>query len=190
MAEPRTWVLASTSPRRHQLLQEAGIPFTAVAPEVKEWDCRSHPELSPVELVLANARRKGIAVWREQDLRPILAADTLVVCSGRILGKPSDLEEAAAMLRWLSGRTHEVITGLVWVCGRDIRETVARTWVTFRKLDELTIADYLSRVNVLDKAGAYALQEEGELVIERVEGSRSNVIGLPMEKVLAWWRQH
>ncbi|MFQ3671712.1 MAG: nucleoside triphosphate pyrophosphatase [Verrucomicrobiia bacterium] len=189
MADEEMWILASSSPRRHALLREAGIAFTAVAPEVEEWDNRSHPELSPQELVLANARRKGMAVWRGGEPRPILAADTLVVCEGRVMGKPANLEEAAEMLRWLSGRTHEVITGVVCVRGKEIRETVVRTRVTFRTLDEAGIGDYLARVHVLDKAGGYALQEEGARIIERIEGSRSNVVGLPMEKVLNWWRQ-
>ncbi|GAB4242191.1 MAG: Maf family protein [Candidatus Methylacidiphilales bacterium] len=183
------WILASSSPRRHDLLREAGIPFSAVVPDVEEWDTRTHPELSPAELVLANARRKAMAVWQENDARPILAADTLVVCRGRVLGKPADLEEAVGMLQWLSGQTHEVITGVAWVRGREIRETIVRTCVTFRALDKAAIQGYLARVDVLDKAGAYALQEEGSRIVERIEGSRSNVVGLPMEKILDWWRE-
>ncbi len=189
MVEQPEWILASSSPRRQELLREAGVTFCVVIPVVEELDNRSHPELSPAELVLANARRKGMAVWREGDPRPILAADTLVVCGGRVLGKPADREEAIGMLRWLSGRVHEVMTGMVCVRGKEIRETIVRTRVTFRELDEAAIEDYLSRVDVLDKAGAYALQEEGFRIVERIEGSRSNVIGLPMEKVLDWWRE-
>jgi septum formation protein len=107
------------------------------------------------------------------------------------MGKPSDLDQAAEMLRWLSGKTHEVLTAVAWVQGSDrkIKETVVRTWVTFRALDDGQIQSYLTEVHVLDKAGAYALQEQGANLVERIEGSRSNVIGLPMEKVLEWWKE-
>jgi septum formation protein len=180
-------VLASTSPRRHALLREAGIPFVTANPDVEEWDAFSHPENTPTELVLANARRKAMAVWQEHQESCVLAADTLVCCEGRILGKPTDLGQAKEMLRWLSGRSHEVMTAVTWIHGRDLRESVVRTWVTFRSLDDAMIEEYLRKVHVLDKAGAYALQEHGALLVERVEGSRTNVIGLPMEKVLEWW---
>jgi septum formation protein len=79
------------------------------------------------------------------------------------------------------------MTAVTWIHGRDLRESVVRTWVTFRSLDDAMIEEYLRKVHVLDKAGAYALQEHGALLVERVEGSRTNVIGLPMEKVLEWW---
>lgn len=184
-------VLATTSPRRHELMRQAGIAFISAAPHVDEWDAESHPHYSPADLVRHNARRKAEAVYSKHQEACILAADTLVYCEGRIMGKPVDLEEAAEMLRWLSGKTHEVLTAVAWVQGgeRKIKETVVRTWVTFRSLDDGQIQDYLAGVNVLDKAGAYALQEKGGALVERIEGSRSNVIGLPMEKVLEWWKE-
>ncbi|MDX6766219.1 MAG: Maf family protein [Candidatus Methylacidiphilales bacterium] len=184
-------VLASSSPRRQDLLEEAGIHFRVIVPDVDEWDARSHPELTPHDLVRLNARRKAEAVHQLKLHGPdsvILAADTLVVCESRILGKPADRTEAAAMLALLGSRTHEVLTGVAWLDVREkrLREHVARTRVTFRPLDETLIASYLDKVHVLDKAGAYAVQEHGFDLIERVEGSLSNVIGLPMEIVRAW----
>lgn len=181
-------ILASASPRRQELLEQAGIVFQTDPPDIPEWDNASHPELSPAELVLANARRKAQAVAPRHPHLPVLAADTLVCCEGRILGKPANTSEAAAMLSWLSGRTHEVLTGVALrdPATRTLREHVARTCVTFRALDGAQIAAYLAKVHVLDKAGAYALQDHGFDLIERLEGSRSNVIGLPMEIITHW----
>ena len=118
----------------------------------------------------------------------MLAADTIVVCQGKILGKPVDEEMARQMLASLSGRIHEVVTAVVLVLpdGKKIRESVVRTRVKFRDLSPKEVDDYVRSTDVLDKAGAYALQEGGDRIVERVEGSRSNVIGLPMEIVLPW----
>lgn len=181
-------ILASASPRRQELLEEAGITFRIDPPDIPEWDAASHPELSPAELVQANARRKAQAVATRHPNLPVLAADTLVCCEGRILGKPADQAEAARMLAWLGGRTHEVLTGVALrdPAARTLREHVARTRVTFRPLEPAGIAAYLAKVHVLDKAGAYALQEHGFDLIERLEGSRTNVIGLPMEIIAPW----
>lgn len=186
----RMLVLASASPRRQNLLEEAGIPFRVDAPDIEEWDAASHPELAPADLVLANARRKAEAVAARHPGAVVLAADTLVCCEGRILGKPAGPAEAETMLAWLSARTHEVLTGVAWrdPAARELREHVARTRVTFRPLDTAGIRAYLAKVPVLDKAGAYALQDHGFDLIERVEGSASNVVGLPMEIVLPWTR--
>jgi septum formation protein len=184
----RELILASTSPRRQDLLREIGIPFQVDAPQVEEWDAVSHPLLSPKEIAQGNARLKAEAVAPRHAGRVILAADTVVYCEGRLLGKPGHLREAAEMLAWLEGRTHEVLTAVVWIdCVKhEILECVERTWVTFRPLDEALIEAYLAKVHVLDKAGAYALQDHGFDLIERVEGCRSNVIGLPVEKVKEW----
>lgn len=185
---PSLLILASASPRRQELLEEAQIPFQVDAPAIEEWDTACHPELFPSELVRANARRKAEAVASRHPACSVLAADTLVCCEGRILGKPADAAQAAAMLAWLAGRTHEVLTGVaLWDPGaRTLREHVVRTRVTFRPLDGGQIAAYLAKVYVLDKAGAYALQDHGFDLVERVEGSRTNVIGLPMEIVSSW----
>jgi septum formation protein len=181
-------ILASASPRRQALLEDAGIAFEVDVPGIDEWSSATHPELCPADLVRANARRKTEAVAARHPEALVLAADTLVVCEGRVLGKPEHEAAAAAMLAWLGGKTHEVLTGLVLRDGRTrtLREHVARTRVTFRPLNAAQIAAYLGKVHVLDKAGSYALQEHGFDLVERLEGSRSNVIGLPMEMVQAW----
>jgi len=181
-------ILASTSPRRADLLRESGICFRVEAPQVDEWSAKDFPEIQPGELARGNARRKARAVAERHPGQPVLGADTLVVCEGRVLGKPANEEVAQQMLGWLSGRTHEVITAVVLVLsdGKKIRESVVRTRVKFRELTAAEVADYVREVDVLDKAGAYALQDGGDRLVERVEGSRSNVIGLPMETVLPW----
>lgn len=174
-------ILASASPRRAQLLGELGIPFTVVPADVEE-----HPgtAMSPREMVLHNARLKGVAVAERFPDRVVLSADTTVFLDNRILNKPPNLDEAWEMLRWLSGRTHTVFTGFL-VKGPEapyeIEEGV-ETHVTFKKLDEATIGDYFQKVNPLDKAGAYGIQEGSERIVASYEGSLSNVIGLPMQE--------
>jgi septum formation protein len=181
-------ILASISPRRADLLRESGISFRVEPPRVEEWSAEEFPEIQPGELARGNARRKAQAVAERHPGQPVLAADTIVVCEGRILGKPADEEMARQMLGWLSGRTHEVVTAVVLVLpdGKKIRESVVRTRVKFRELGKAEVEAYVREIEVLDKAGAYALQDGGDRLVERVEGSRSNVIGLPMETVLPW----
>ena len=175
-------LLASASPRRHDLLREAGIAFEVVSVHVTELGAASAPGLTPAQLAEANAQLKARAATAGDW---VLGADTVVGLKGRIFGKPGSLDEAREFLRALSGCTHEVITGCALV-GPEGREVVFHeiTRVTFRALADATIARYLAVVPVLDKAGAYGLQEKGEWLVERVEGSPSNVIGLPMEKLL------
>ncbi|MCX6935246.1 MAG: Maf family protein [Verrucomicrobia bacterium] len=184
-------ILASTSPRRADLLRESGISFRVEKPEVEEWMAEDFPEMAPADLARENARRKAKAVAERHPGKPVLAADTLVICESRVLGKPADEEMAKRMLGWLSGRTHEVITAAVLMLpsGMKTREAVVRTRVKFRELGAAEVSDYLREVEVMDKAGAYALQDGGDRLVERVEGSRSNVIGLPMETVLPWWEE-
>ena len=181
-------VLASSSPRRADLLRESGISFRVETPGVEEWSAEDFPEVQPGELARGNARRKARAVAGRKPGLAVLAADTIVVCQGKILGKPVDEEMARQMLASLSGRIHEVVTAVVLVLpdGKKIRESVVRTRVKFRDLSPKEVDDYVRSTDVLDKAGAYALQEGGDRIVERVEGSRSNVIGLPMEIVLPW----
>lgn len=181
-------ILASSSPRRQDLLEEEGVRFRVEVPQTDEWDFSTHPELTPAEIARANARHKAESVGRHHPADIILAADTVVYCNGRLLGKPANSNEAVEMLKWLSARTHEVMTAVA-LCDpsrHSIREHVARTRVTFRALDEMLIQQYIGKVNVLDKAGAYAMQEHGSDLIERIEGSKTNVIGLPMEIVRKW----
>ncbi|MEM6822599.1 MAG: nucleoside triphosphate pyrophosphatase [Verrucomicrobiota bacterium] len=184
-------ILASSSPRRKDLLSEAGILFRASSPNVEEWSTESHPDLSPNDLALSNARLKADCIRQKNPTAVVLAADTIVYCKGDVLGKPNSRSDAIRMLSLLSNSTHEVITGMVWHVSynRTVKEYIGRTFVTFKPLNEKRINEYIDRVNVMDKAGSYALQDRGEDIVERIEGSRTNVIGLPMEKVHQWWTE-
>ena len=182
-------VLASASPRRRELLEAAGIaPLVDAAMGAELED----PAFGLAALVTANARAKAREVAARHPRSVVLGADTLVWLDGTPLGKPPGLDEARQMLRQLSGRVHEVATGvhLLRMEPRQQAEFHEITRVRFRTLDESIIDRYLASVDVLDKAGAYALQEHGDLLVETVEGSRSNVIGLPVERTMAALRHH
>ena len=182
-------LLASASPRRRELLAAAGIAFEVVSVSVTELDAVTAPHLNAVQLAAANAALKARAA--AQVGRWVLGADTVVALNGRIFGKPVNLAKAHEFLRALSGATHEVITGCALI-GPDGAETVFHetTRVTFRELSDETIDCYLAEVPVLDKAGAYGLQERGELIVEQVKGSRTNVIGLPIERLVPLLHEH
>ncbi|MBA3650669.1 MAG: septum formation protein Maf [Chthoniobacterales bacterium] len=174
-------VLASASPRRRQLLSEVGYDFEVVSPAVEEL----HSErLTVREATSYNALRKGLAVARAHPGRVVLAADTLVALDHQLIGKPADRADAAALLRLLSDRTHVVATG-VFIAhlhrGKSITFSVLSR-VVFKKLNDRMIEDYLAKIDPLDKAGGYAAQGAGGAIIARILGSRSNVIGLPLEK--------
>lgn len=175
-------LLASASPRRRQLLTEAGVSFQVMPASIEEWE---HPEADPEALVTHNAQAKAGALSRQFPDRPVLAADTTVALHNEVLNKPSDFAEARAMLRKLSGRTHQVFTAVAFFWAdrnwRECRCVTSR--VTFRPLDEAVIDAYFRLVHPLDKAGAYGIQEGRELIIEHWEGSLTNIMGLPMETV-------
>lgn len=184
---PTSFILASASARRRELLIELLDDYEVTVADVEELS--SHPDGSTA-LVMVNARLKALAIARQQPGAWVLGADTLVALGNEVLGKPCDLEEAFSMLRILSGKTHEVSTGLCLVHLDDgYEETrVETSKVTFRELDDAVIEEYFAEVNPLDKAGAYAIQKRGELIVESFEGSRSNVIGLPLELLGQWFR--
>jgi septum formation protein len=177
-------ILASVSPRRSELLEQLGVRFTAVPSRTAE----QHPEhLTGRELALLNAHRKARAVAKRHPDQLVLGADTVVCLGAQVFGKPEDLESARAMLADLQGRAHQVTTGVCLVHLREHRERLfaETTEVRFRSLNPSAIAHYLERVNPLDKAGAYGIQEHGELIIEEIAGSYSNVVGLPLERLEA-----
>lgn len=182
-------VLASRSPRRRELLAAAGVSDVLIASPDAEESADASLGLGP--LVLANARAKATEVARSHPRSVVLGADTLVWIDGAPLGKPQSLDEAREMLARLSGRVHEVCTGvhLVRLQPHGQIEFHETTRVRFRPLAPSTIEAYLAKVDVLDKAGAYALQEHGDLIVDSVEGSRSNVVGLPVERTLAALRR-
>jgi septum formation protein len=175
-------ILASGSPQRIQLLREARYDFIARPASVTEL---AVDFLTPGELTLLNACRKTSAVARTEPEAVVLGADTLVAVEAAILGKPANLDEARRMLTQLSGRTHEVLTGVA-ISNFSERRTlsaIVESEVRFRRLDANLIDRYLSRIDPLKKAGAYAAQIEPGTVIERIDGSFTNVVGLPMETV-------
>ena len=177
-------ILASASPRRKELLRHLSLEFKVVPAEVAEVH---HEQMTAGELSQVNAYRKARAVAKRYPDALVLAADTLVCLEARLFGKPATLEEAFRMLEQLQGRTHQVITGICLLHLRNHRQAVfaERTAVTFHPLDEVSIRRYLSSVDPLDKAGAYAIQEEGDLIVERIAGSYTNVVGLPLERLAA-----
>ena len=176
---PAPFILASNSPRRHALLAEAGYEFEVVVPAGSEL---AVAQLSLRELTIANATRKAMAVARINRGRVVLAADTLVAMEGEIIGKPRDLNHARMILRRLSGRTHDVCTAVCIVCPQGRISFAEISQVRFRKLTDSAITKYFKVVNPIDKAGAYGAQGAGGSVIAAVNGSVTNVIGLPMER--------
>lgn len=174
-------VLASASPRRRDLLAKAGYDATVAPTAVDESAARW---LSVRELVLLNAVRKSVAGGSRNPDAVVLGVDTLVSLDGEALGKPRDRTEAAAMVARLGGRTHQVFTGVALrepARGRTV-SFVEETRVTFLPLDAGQITAYHALIDPLDKAGGYAAQEHGERIIARVDGSWTNVLGLPIER--------
>jgi septum formation protein len=185
--DPAVLVLASASPRRRELLTRAGLHFEVVPADVPE-EARSGEH--PRALVERLAAEKATAVrdrLPELPRRVVLGSDTVVALEGEILGKPRDAEHAVAMLRRLAGRTHTVWTGVaVGATGAaELRIESVESRVTLRPVAEAELRAYVATGEPLDKAGAYALQGEGRRFVSRVEGSESNVIGLPLEETLA-----
>ena len=175
-------ILASGSPRRIQLLTEAKYEPDVVPAGIEELWCDF---LTPTELTLFNAFQKAATVAIRHPDAVVLGADTLVALGSEVFGKPRDLVEARGMLEKLVGKTHEVITGISLIQMRVGRVTTraVHTAVKFRPLTATEIEAYLNLADPLDKAGAYAAQKSPDLIIERVRGSFTNVVGLPMEVV-------
>lgn len=172
-------LLASASPRRRELLSLTGLPFTVDAPDVDET-C----ELPPREAVLEISRRKALAAARLHPGHVILAADTLVSVDEQALGKPRDAEEAFRMLRSLSGRWHQVYTGVSVVDAQGhLRSETDVTDVHFEPMSDEVIRRYIATGEPMDKAGAYGIQGLGSLFVEKIDGDFYNVMGLPVERL-------
>ena len=190
-AKPPALILASASPRRSELLRQMNVPFTVVRNHVPEV---APEHLSPVETAEINAYRKARATAKKHPDALVLGADTIVSLGTVIFGKPTDLSDAERMLAKLQGRTHQVITGVCLIRLRAHRQKVfaISTSVTFRKLHLGQIRRYLAKIFPFDKAGSYAIQEEGDLLVKSISGSFSNVVGLPVERLkeeLAAWEE-
>ncbi|MEA4863739.1 MAG: nucleoside triphosphate pyrophosphatase [Victivallaceae bacterium] len=171
-------ILASRSPRRKELLARLGRPFSVKVSSAPELERAASPEL----LVAENARRKAMALAREYPDALVLGSDTVVEIDGEVIGKPKDLEHARAILRKLSGRTHRVLTAINLIglsTGVD-RAWTEQTLVKFKPLSRQDIERYLDLVHVMDKAGAYGIQDHGEMLAAEIDGELENVIGLPL----------
>ena len=180
-------ILASGSPRRAKVLRDAGVEFEVRTADVQEISIDS----DPVRTVQYNAEVKAQAVASlSQNDELIIAADTVVYAhegdKGQVLGKPVDMDDAKDMLRRLSGRDHGVSTGVCVIRGRKKIAFVDESLIRFKKLDEALIDEYHSLVNPLDKAGAYNIDEHGDMLVEKLGGSHESVMGLPIG-VLAFW---
>jgi len=175
-------ILASASPRRAELLRELGLEFRIIPGRAGELH---DPHLTAGELCRVNAWRKARVVAAAHPDALVLGADTLVYLGTTLFGKPADLPDARRMLRQLQGRTHQVVTGvcLLHHASRRVRVFADSTTVTFRPLTARQINAYLAAINPLDKAGAYAIQERGDSIVEKISGSWSNVVGLPLERL-------
>ncbi len=171
-------ILASASPRRKELLTEIVKDFTVVPSGFDE----SVLDISgPVDFVKKASYEKAKDVAGRNWDALVIGADTIVVLDGKIFGKPNDLSHAKEMLTALSGRTHQVMTGITLIKqGRSVTGH-AETEVTFKRLSEKDIDDYLKNDLVLDKAGSYAIQEIGEKFVKKIKGDRNNVVGLPLD---------
>lgn len=174
-------ILASRSPRRQEILARAGIEHQVRPADVDETVRDGEPAAGYVRR-LARAKAEA-ALNGPGDV--VLGADTVVVVDGQILGKPADPGDACRMLRLLSGREHEVVTGICLLTGEHAAEDAESTRVRFRSLSEREIADYVASGEPMDKAGAYAIQGLASKFIDRVEGCYFNVVGLPVAKVYA-----
>ena len=182
-------ILASASPRRHELLAQSGLKFNVHAADINE---DRMPDENAAAYVQRLAVEKAQAIWtlREptdtaEDPLIILGADTCVVCDGHILGKPVNNSDARRMLELLSGRTHAVLTGLATVSRKGVLSDVEITQVTFNCIKEAEVTEYISTGEPLDKAGAYAIQGYAARWIPRIEGDYFNVVGLPIARTIA-----
>ena len=182
-------ILASASPRRRELLSQAGVEFSFESADLNEEVLSGETAAAYVQRL---AEEKAQAVWTrrqqadtEDDPLLVLGADTCVVCDGHILGKPVDTADARRMLEMLSGRTHAVLTGLAAITRKGIVRAVEITQVTFNVLTDAEIARYITSGEPMDKAGAYGIQGHAARWIPRIEGCYFNVVGLPLALVTA-----
>lgn len=175
-------VLASTSPRRAELLKQIGVEFELASGNVQE---RPHPDEAPADYITRLARAKVIAVARERESGLIIGADTVVVLDGKLLGKPQDEADAERMLRSLSGRWHAVMTGVAFYdvgTGQEVAD-FDKTLVRFARLSNQEIEWYVKTGEPMDKAGAYGIQGLGGLFVDEIAGNYYNVVGLPLPLV-------
>lgn len=177
----QTLILASSSPRRKELLEELQIPFVISSSNVDE---SFDPSLSPNEIVMELARRKVEAIYADEQYPYILGADTIVYLNGAILGKPASYGEAFRMLRELSGKTHSVYTGVAIMANGICSTFYEKTDVLFWELTDEEIHDYLDTGEPFDKAGAYGIQGVGRTLVKEIKGDYFTVVGLPISRTV------
>jgi septum formation protein len=184
-------ILASHSPRRKKALKQIGIPFIAVDNLVDEAREGRNARSDPESFVLHLSRRKAQSVANRYPHHFILGLDTIVVINGKIIGKPQNESEAFRILGQLSGKWHEVITGLTLLSKKKqyLKSQSVRTRVKFRDLSEEQINRYIEKGESLDKAGAYGIQSGGRVLVEKIDGDFSNVVGFPKTEVIAMLKQ-
>ena len=188
-SHPQQLILASASPRRSELLERIGLQFRICPADVEEYNS---PDEGPAQMVLHNAGLKADALAGEFPDGLVLGSDTTVALDGIVLNKPVDMHEARAMLQRLSGRAHTVYTAIAlrWQGGDWRDDFVEASEVRFKPLDDTAITAYFELVDPLDKAGAYGIQAGREMIIEAVEGSVENVMGLPIQALEARLLEH
>ena len=172
-------ILASQSPRRKELLGLFHIPFSV---RVSDADETMNPDAPAAEQVALVSQRKAEAISRSPE-DVVIAADTIVVCDGQILGKPKDTADASRMLHLLSGREHQVMTGMTVLRGNQRISCTEITDIHFRQLSDREIDAYIRSGEPMDKAGAYGIQQLGALLVEKIHGDYFNVMGLPINKI-------
>jgi septum formation protein len=180
-------LLASASPRRREILENLGFEFEILPSNVDESEV---PWNDPVESAKLLAEIKGVDAQKTRPRKTIIAADTIVLCEGQVMGKPKSSEDAAKMLGTLSGRVHEVVTGIALIKLPNTRIIEAeRTKVFFRNLSPEEISRYISTREPFDKAGAYAIQGYASAFIDKIEGDYFNVVGLPVARLFSMFRK-
>lgn len=174
-------ILASVSERRKDLLRSIGINFSVIPANVTE---SHHGYYKTVALKNAVAKANSVAELHPNEL--VLGADTVIELNGEVIGKPANIEDAAVILKKLSGKQHNVVTAICLIRRQENVQCVftESSKVYFRQIDDIAITEYLNKVHVLDKAGAYAIQEHGDILIDKIEGHLDNIIGLPTAKLM------
>jgi septum formation protein len=173
-------ILASASPRRKELLELLRIPFEVIKSDIEEI---VDEKLHPGEVVQSLAQQKAASVARTKQDSFVIGSDTLVVYEGRMLGKPANEDEAMQMLQILSGKTHEVYTGVSIIQGDYVHSFYEKTSVTFFSLSDKEIEDYVSTGEPMDKAGSYGIQGFGALLVKKIDGDYYSVVGLPVARL-------
>lgn len=174
-------ILASESPRRKKLLEKTGLKFKVVKSNFKE---NVNLKLKPHKLVEKLSLEKAKAVYRNHKDSIIIAADTIVLCNGKILGKPKDKEDAGSMLRFLNNKTHLVITGFTIIDEEKVVTRSEASKIHMRKISKLEIDSYIKTKEPFDKAGAYAIQGKAKKFIKKIDGDLPNAIGLPVSSLM------